>query len=82
MRVTRKMRFEYRMADAAATRAVNKTKKIPERRRRDARMLAKVQAGELPYTPDVMSWLSRKLGKPSRKITPQDVQSLVSVPTA
>ena len=76
MRVTRKMRFDYRMADAAETRAVNKTRKIPERARRDARMMAKVKAGSLPYTPQVMSWLSRKLDKPSSKITQADIKSL------
>ena len=76
MRVTRKMRFDYRMNDAAETREVNKTRKIPERARRDARMMAKVKAGSLPYTPQVMSWLSRQLDKPSSKITEADIKSL------
>lgn len=76
MRVTRKMRFDYRMSDAAETREVNKTRKIPERARRDARMMAKVKAGSLPYTPQVMSWLSRQLDKPASKITATDVKSL------
>jgi hypothetical protein len=30
----------------------------------------------LPYLPSVMSWLSGQLDKPSRLITPEDVQSL------
>ena len=51
-------------------------KKIAERTRRDARITAVVKAGSPPYTPDVMSWLSRKLDKPSRKITAEDVKSL------
>lgn len=76
MRVTRKMKFDYRMADAAETRERNKRKKNPERARRDARMMAKLSAGSLPYTPDVMSWLSRKLDKPSSKITDADIKAL------
>jgi hypothetical protein len=41
-------------------------------------MLEKIKARSLPYTPAVMSWLSRKLEKPSSRITPQDVQSLLT----
>jgi hypothetical protein len=44
--------------------------------RRDARMTAVVKAGPPPYTPDVMSWLSRKLDKPSSRITAEDVRKL------
>ena len=72
----RKERFAQRAADAAAAKAVNAKRKTGERARRDARMLARVQAGRLPYTPDVMSWLSRKLGKPATKITAADVKTL------
>jgi len=77
MRVTRKMRFEYRMANAAETRKRNEARKVAERQRRDARMLRKIANGSLPYTHDAMSWLSRKLDKPSAKITDADVQSVV-----
>ena len=40
-------------------------------------MLGMVKAGKLPYTPVVMSWLSVKLNKPSRLITPADVDVVV-----
>ena len=46
--------------------------------RRDERMTELVKAGKLPYTPPVMSWLSAKLDKPSRLITPEDVSRLLS----
>ena len=65
-------------SDAAEQKAINRGVKAKERMRRDARMIEKLKARSLPYTPMVMSWLSRKLNKPSTKITPQDVQSLLS----
>jgi hypothetical protein len=77
-KITRKMRFEYRMTNAAETKAINKVRKAREGKRRDARMLARLEAGSLPYTPDVMSWLSRKLDKASSKITQAEVAKLKS----
>ena len=41
-------------------------------------MIEKVKAGNLPYSPAVMSWLSRKLDKKASKITPDDVPPLLS----
>lgn len=41
-------------------------------------MLGFVQKGKLPYLPSVMSWLSTKLDKPSRLITQNEVDQLVS----
>ena len=67
-----------RRSDAAQTRARNRLVKDKERARRDARMLEKVREGSLPYTPTVMSWLSRRLGKNSSRITPEDVKVLVA----
>ncbi len=67
-----------RRADAAETTTRNKIVKNKERVRRDARMLEKVAAGSLPYTPVVMSWLSRKLDKRAGRITPEDIKSLVT----
>jgi hypothetical protein len=51
--------------------------KVKERKNRDARMLAIVKKGKLPYLPSVMSWLSARLDKPSRLITAADVDSLL-----
>lgn len=76
MAVSRKQKVTRRAADAKATRKVNSVRKNKERARRDARMLEVIKAGSAPYTPDVMSWLSRKLDKPSAKITPADIASL------
>jgi hypothetical protein len=66
MKVTRGQFIAYRLQDAIETKAVNSKKKAAERRRRDARMMARISAGSLPFTPDVMSWLSCKLEKPAR----------------
>jgi hypothetical protein len=67
-----------RRSDAAETRARNSLVKVKERARRDARMLEKVRGGTLPFTPTVMSWLSRRLGKNSSRITPDDIKILVA----
>jgi len=64
--------------EAKQTKADNRVFKDCERDRRDARMKASLKSGSLPYHPAVMSWLSRKLDKPSTKITPQDVKSVLS----
>ena len=69
-------RFRIRNLDAVKAKATNKVSKTAERVRRDARMMAKVNGGSLPYTPDVMSWLSRKLDKPSTKVTEADIKTL------
>ena len=63
--------------DAIETKAKNHVFKARERVRRSAQMLATVKSGTLPYAPQVMSWLSRELDKPARKITPEDVKTLL-----
>jgi len=73
----RRIRREQRAFDQAASRIRNGVDKIKERARRNARMLATVKGGKLPFTPPVMSWLSVQLDKPSRLITPTDVEKLV-----
>jgi hypothetical protein len=75
---SRRARLDKRQADAIETRQVNATKKSRERARRDARMMETIRAGALPFTPDVMSWLSAKLDKPARKITAEDVSGLLA----
>jgi hypothetical protein len=64
--------------DAIETKARNVVYKTKERDRRDRRMLATVTAGRPPYSPAVMSWLSRQLDKPATRITSEDVKSLLS----
>ncbi len=71
-------RFKIRATDAAEAKRVNREFKNKERDRRDVRMAAMVKAGSLPYTPDVMSWLSQKLDKRSSKITDADIKTLLA----
>ncbi len=78
MAMRRSVRKRLDQLDAANTRAKSFIVKGKERARRDARMTAKLRAGNLPFAPVVMSWLSRQLDKKSSKITPEDVQSLLS----
>jgi hypothetical protein len=73
----RRIRREQRREDMAESRHRNGIVKVKERARRDARMLETVEKGKLPYTPPVLSWLSVRLDKPGRLITPEDVQKLV-----
>jgi hypothetical protein len=78
MGLSRKSRRLSRRAQAAETKEVNRGRKTAERARRDARLLERVKSSAPPYTPEVMSWLSEKLGKKSSQITPEDVARLTS----
>lgn len=78
MKIRRRQRLDGRAAAARVQRRANAIRKQKERARRDARMMAVVQDGDLPYTPDVMSWLSRRLGKPASTIATGDLTTLVS----
>ena len=73
----RRIRREQRQVDQADSRLRNGIVKVKEHARRDARLLAAVKQGKLPYLPHVMSWLSVKLNKPSRLITTDDIAKLV-----
>ena len=72
----RRIRREQRQSDMKESRLRNGFEKEKERARRDARMLTIVKKGKLPYIPSVMSWLSTRLNKPSRLITPADLKDL------
>ena len=78
MGLHRTHRKHMERVDAIETMARNRVFKDRERARRDARMVNAVQAGQLPYPPAVMSWLSRKLDKPSTKITSEDDKTLLA----
>jgi hypothetical protein len=73
----RRIRREQRRVDMAESRQRNGILKVDERARRDRRMAELVKAGQLPYIPSVMSWLSSKLDKPSRLITQAEVDGLL-----
>ncbi len=77
MKLSCKQRRNRIRTDAPVTRLRNRNAKEAERQRRETRMIEKIKAGALPFTPPVMSWLSRKLGKRSSGITPQDIKTLV-----
>ena len=74
----RRDRLDGRLADAIKTRRRKSPIKTKERSRRAASMIALIKRSKPPYTPVVMSWLSRELDKPSKKITPQEIKALVS----
>ena len=74
----RSERKRRRASDAVETKARNRVFKSRERIRRDARMLETVRAGNLPYAPAVMSWLSRQLDKRASAITMEDVKTLLA----
>lgn len=64
--------------DAAATKIVNRKRKFSERARRRERMVAVIKGGEMPYSPWVMSWLSREIGKPASKLTQEEINQHIS----
>jgi hypothetical protein len=72
----RRIRREQRRVDMAESRHRNGILKSKERARRDARILATVKKGKLPFSPPVMSWLSVRLNKPARLITEVDLAKL------
>lgn len=77
-KITRAGRRRLDAIDAAHARERNAKAKSVERRRRRTRMLGIISGASLPYPPHVMSWLSRELGKPSSRITQEDVKALVN----
>ena len=73
----RRIRREQRQVDMAESKHRNGILKAKERERRDSRMTELVKKGKLPYTPPVLSWLSKQLDKPGRLITQADVDQLL-----
>jgi len=73
----RRIRREQRRADMADSRHRNDIVKSKERARRDARMIDALKKGKPPYPRVVMNWASVKLDKPSRLITPADIETLL-----
>ncbi len=73
----RRQRLDLRQQDQIESRKRNGVLKKKEQARRDARMVEWVEKGTLPYIPPVMSWLSAKLGKPSKRVTKEDIDGLL-----
>lgn len=74
----RRKRKDRILADQRESRKVNGMRKTKERDRRSTRLAGLVKAGQHPYTPVVLSWLSQTLGKPGSQITQADVDKLMS----
>lgn len=73
----RRIRREQRQVDMAESRHRNGILKTKERARRETRIVAMVKKSEPPYSPVVLSWLSKQLRKPGRLITKADVDKLL-----
>ena len=74
----RRIRREQRRFDMALSRRENGMRKDDERQRRTARIKAMIGKGKFPYTPVIQSWLSQQLGKPTSRITEDDVKKLMA----
>ena len=72
----RRDRLDKRLARAKKTRQRNSFSKAKEIARRDELNLTLVKEGQFPYTPDLMNWIGRKLGKKTARLTEADVKSL------
>lgn len=74
----RRIGSSQRAKQRAKVRSRNRPRKARERANRDARMLAVIQGGALPYNSWVMNWLSVKLDKRSKSITQADVEGIIA----
>lgn len=62
----------------AISRPNNSFRKRKERDRREARLVQLLKAGQMPYTPAIITWLSERLEKPGAAITAEDVQTYLA----
>lgn len=75
-RMSTAQRMDNQRARAKVSRIENGTLKRKERAARDARMKELLGKGTFPYTPSIMSWVSEKLGKPSKQVTEAETMEL------
>lgn len=74
----RKVRLDSRRDNQKTTRNKNSFLKRKERARRNDRIIAKIKATtDGNYSPEVQSWLSQEFGKPSSKVTADEIKQLV-----
>jgi hypothetical protein len=71
-------RFRLRAVKQKESRATNGPRKAAERVRREARLMTTLSEAKPPYTRVLRSWLSQKLGKPEKYITPEDVKGVLA----
>jgi hypothetical protein len=62
----------------AISRPRNSALKRKERQRRETRLVQLLKAGQFPYTPAILTWLSERLGKSGAAITAEDVQAYLA----
>jgi len=62
----------------AISRPRNSALKRKEHQRREIRLVQLLKAGQFPYTPAILTWLSERLGKPGAAITAEDVQAYLA----
>jgi len=75
----RHIRLETLRQRLKQNRIDNAPRKKAERQRREARMLAVIKAAQSPdFHPAVRSWISERLGKPWRQVTPEDIKALTA----
>lgn len=73
----RRDRLDGRLARANIIKRKNSLRKMAERSRREKDMLELIQKGTYPYTPNVMSWLGKRLDKKASRIEPGEIAALV-----
>ena len=77
-RMSTATRMDRARANGKVVRVENGHLKRKERAARDTRMVELLKKGTFPYTPSVMSYVSVRLGKPTRQITADDVKALTA----
>jgi len=78
MGFNRSTRQRLRRSNAARRKAENAVRKAKECSRREARIIERIKTTAPPYAPEVVSWMSAKLGKKAGQITEQDIAALTA----
>ncbi len=73
----RRDRLDLRIVEMQESRLENGHKKRKERVRQDIRLKGLLTKGKLPYTPTIISMLSKKIDKPGTRITQADVDAFL-----
>jgi hypothetical protein len=76
-RMSTRIRYDRIRDNSAISRTRNGHLKRKERANRDERMSNLIKGGKFPYTPNIQSWISTKLGIPFSQVTEKDVKSLL-----
>ncbi|MER3416304.1 MAG: hypothetical protein C4297_08865 [Gemmataceae bacterium] len=74
----RRDRFDLRKTQMKEARSRNAPRKIAERVRRDQRIQELLKSCQPPYPRIVRQWLARRLDKPEKSITAEDVQKVLT----